>query len=287
MYKLSALDAVHVSAVLEDCVDQLAILGRIMPVSSDSRHEGNKEVVELIEHQKKLEARYEELLSSPKVKELDGDISELTQAIHANTQAINKSFRRNKFIQDAGQKIQNDRRFVYDVLESTLNEIKSTQTFNSFVEAVNNEESKKNELQSIISREDASRKRVKQLQKALIENRKEQEIEVQKRNELIAHLKDQLQETKAKTNMENKYIKKDADVRVACSQKKCQLTEQEIKNEIASLHKEMESTFCLTLNLFNQSHIYFIPSVVHYSVPNNRPPAYFFPKKISNLPCSY
>ena len=251
MYKLSALDAVHVSAVLEDCVDQLAILGRIMPVRSDSRHEGNKEVVELIEHQKKLEARYEELLSSPKVKELDGDISELTQAIHANTQAINKSFRRNKFIQDAGQKIQNDRRFVYDVLESTLNEIKSTQTFNSLVEAVNNEESKKNELQSIISREDASRKRVKQLQKALIENRKEQEIELQKRNELIAHLKDQLQETKAKTNMENKYIKKDADVRVACSQKKCQLTEQEIKNEIASLNKEMESTFCLILNLFN------------------------------------
>ena len=243
MYKLSALDAVHVSAVLEDCVDQLAILGRIMPVRSDSRHEGNKEVVELIEHQKKLEARYEELLSSPKGKELDGDISELTQAIHANTQAINKSFRRNKFIQDAGQKIQNDRRFVYDVLESTLNEIKSTQTFNSLVEAVNNEESKKNELQSIISREDASRKRVKQLQKALIENRKEQEIELQKRNELIAHLKDQLQETKAKTNMENKYIKKDADVRVACSQKKCQLTEQEIKNEIASLNKEMESTF--------------------------------------------
>lgn len=284
MYKLSALDAVHVSAVLEDCVDQLAILGRIMPVSSDSRHEGNKEVVELIEHQKKLEARYDELLSSPKVKELDGDISELTQAIHANTQAINKSFRRNKFIQDTGQKIQNDRRFVYDVLESTLNEIKSTQTFNSLVEAVNNEESKKNELQSIISREDASRKRVKQLQKALIENRKEQELELQKRNELIAHLKDQLQETKAKTNMENKYIKKDADVRVACSQKKCQLTEQEIKNEIISLNKEMESTFCLVLNLFNHSHRYLVSCFLRYRITVL---PLIFSRKNLRPPCSY
>ena len=35
----------------------------------------------------------------------------------------------------------------------------------------------------------------------------------QKRKEMIAHLKDQLQETKAKTSMETKYIKKDAEVR--------------------------------------------------------------------------
>ena len=38
-YKLSALDTIHVSAVLEDCVDQLAILGSIIPVSSEN-HRG-------------------------------------------------------------------------------------------------------------------------------------------------------------------------------------------------------------------------------------------------------
>lgn len=31
---------------------------------------------------------------------------------------------------------------------------------------------------------------------------------------MIAHLKDQLQEMKAKTSMEGKYIKKDAEVRI-------------------------------------------------------------------------
>lgn len=35
---------------------------------------------------------------------------------------------------------------------------------------------------------------------------------LQQRNEMIAHLKDQLQEMKAKTSMEGKYIKKDAEV---------------------------------------------------------------------------
>ena len=34
---LRAVDAIHVATVLEDCVDQLAVLGRIMPASFESR----------------------------------------------------------------------------------------------------------------------------------------------------------------------------------------------------------------------------------------------------------
>lgn len=40
------------------------------------------------------------------------------------------------------------------------------------------------------------------------------EQKLQQRNEMIAHLKDQLQEMKAKTSMEGKYIKKDAEVKL-------------------------------------------------------------------------
>ena len=57
---------------------------------------------------------------------------------------------------------------------------------------------------------------------------------------MIAHLKDQLQETKAKTAMESKYIKKDADVRVTCAQKKCHKTEQELKDEIEGLKQKLD-----------------------------------------------
>ena len=34
---LSGVDAIHVATVLEDCVDQLSTLGRIMPVSFEFR----------------------------------------------------------------------------------------------------------------------------------------------------------------------------------------------------------------------------------------------------------
>ena len=58
------------------------------------------------------------------------------------------------------------------------------------------------------------------------------ESELQQRNEMISHLKDQLQEMKAKSNMEGKYIKKCAEVAVAQTQKRCMLSEKELKDEI-------------------------------------------------------
>ena len=60
---LSSLDAVHISAVLEDCVDQLAILGHIMPPSLEGRSEAaqivDDELGQILQDQRFLESRYE------------------------------------------------------------------------------------------------------------------------------------------------------------------------------------------------------------------------------------
>lgn len=81
-------------------------------------------------------------------------------------------------------------------------------------------------------REEESRQIIKDLQKSIVDIKQEKEIEIQKRNELIAHLKDKLQELKAKTNMEAKYVKKSTDNSVAQTKKKCELSEQELKQQI-------------------------------------------------------
>ena len=44
-------------------------------------------------------------------------------------------------------------------------------------------------------REQDGRKRVRELQKQLLDIKKEKEMEIQQRNEMISHLKDQLQVT--------------------------------------------------------------------------------------------
>lgn len=97
-------------------------------------------------------------------------------------------------------------------MAETLDEVVSSKSFDALLRAVNTEKEKKAGLQQTILKEEESRRLVKSLQRQLIEVKREKESEIQQRNEMIAHLKDQLQEMKAKTSMEGKYIKKDAEV---------------------------------------------------------------------------
>lgn len=81
---------------------------------------------------------------------------------------------------------------------------------------------------------------IKELQKSLSDVKQDKEIEIQKRNELIAHLKDRLQELKAKTTMESKYVKKSTDNSVAQTKKKCELSEVELKAQIEKLQEQID-----------------------------------------------
>ena len=103
---------------------------------------------------------------------------------------------------------------------------------------------------SFFNSEQESRRKVKQLQKKLVEVKKEKEIEVQKRREMIAHLKDQVQEMKAKTNMEGKYIKKVTDVSIAQMQKKCSLIENKTQLEIQVWGSYATNSFVCTIIYF-------------------------------------
>ena len=237
--KLTPLDAIHIASVLEDCVDQLVILSCVMPGKSEITQEENDEILRLIDQRKFLETQYVDLILSEKGKNNFSEI-ELAKEIRKNTQAIDKCLRVNKSNQDSGQKIHQDLLFVLNVLQSTIAEVKSHNTFNTLVDIVTREKENKKKIQDIISKEEESRKRLKELQKSIIDTKKEQEIELEKRNETIANLKDKLQEIKAKTNMEVRYLKKDAEVRLAGFQKKSHIIEQDLRNELTALNRQME-----------------------------------------------
>ena len=87
-------------------------------------------------------------------------------------------------------------------------------------------------LWKFVDREEDGRRRVKQLHRMIHDVKIEKESELQQRNEMISHLKDQLQEMTAKTKMEGKYLKKSAEVAVAQTQKKCQISEKAMQDEI-------------------------------------------------------
>ncbi|XP_046851983.1 dynein regulatory complex protein 9-like [Xenia sp. Carnegie-2017] len=248
--KLSDLDAIYVSCVLEDCLDQLAILGTIMPSNLERRANAEQivdsEIAEILEGQRQLESKFENLvlkreksrmgktLQSQNV-ENDKRILQAASNLRDGALEVSRSFKNNPLSNDNIAKTQADRKFLQDVIQATLEEVNSSQTFQSLTDAVNREIQKKEQLQQTILREEESRKAVKTLQRQLVEVRKQKEQEIQQRNEMIAHLKDQLQEMKAKASMEGKYIRKDADVRVSITQKICQQSEDSLKQELEKL----------------------------------------------------
>ena len=59
---LEGSDAVHVATVLEDCVDQLVVLGRIMPASYENQATSTQmvadNITELLANQNVLQDKY-------------------------------------------------------------------------------------------------------------------------------------------------------------------------------------------------------------------------------------
>ncbi|XP_005873202.1 PREDICTED: IQ domain-containing protein G isoform X5 [Myotis brandtii] len=130
--------------------------------------------------------------------------------------------------------------FLSDVIADTMQELQNSGTFNNLLTCLNEERENKTHFYDIIDREEKGRKRIKSLQKELHNVKRERQVEVQNRNEYIAHLKDQLQELKAKTNMENRFMKRNTELQISQTQKKCNRTEELLLEEIEKLRLRTE-----------------------------------------------
>ncbi|XP_028587761.1 dynein regulatory complex protein 9 isoform X5 [Podarcis muralis] len=149
------------------------------------------------------------------------------------------------------KKIQADRKYTSDVIEDVTEEMLALGTFHSLQLAVDLENEKKLNLHNLVLREEMGRKKIKSLQKQLSDVKKEKEFELQNRNEMIAYLKDQLQEMKAKTDMENRYVKKDTDLQVAQTKNKCFEAENDLQNEIEKLRNQTEQEIRVHMDIEN------------------------------------
>uniref|UniRef100_H2ZA23 Dynein regulatory complex protein 10 n=1 Tax=Ciona savignyi TaxID=51511 RepID=H2ZA23_CIOSA len=236
--------AVSLSAVLEDTVNQLGILGKIMPVSLQAHPEANKfvqtNITSMISSQLEAERTMEAALSARTEGKDSGLIQEFIGNLTTSNRLVDQSMRQNPLTKDNLQKIQEDRQFCEDVLAEVYKEMQAKHSFQSLLKAVKMEKDRKLGLQRTIIKEEQGRRKIKQLQRQLQDIKKEKELEIQQRNEMIAHLKDQLQEMKAKSNMEGKYVKKNAENQVHQNQQHCQIQEQTYKDELEELKRKVD-----------------------------------------------
>lgn len=119
-------------------------------------------------------------------------------------------------------------------------EMQDSGSFTSLLKALGKERDSKMNFHDVITREEKGRKQIKTLQKQLLDVKRERQMQVQNGNEYIAHLRDQLQEMKAKTNLENLYMKRNAELQISQTQKKCNRAEELLLEEIEKLRMKTE-----------------------------------------------
>ncbi|XP_007899856.1 dynein regulatory complex protein 9 [Callorhinchus milii] len=267
MEPLSRTTILQVSTVLKECLDQLAILGYIMPVSyeekSDMENIVGSEIDQIVFSQKSLEYKYEEIMLSKNIERMSGmlnaarlvelgdQLQETSRDIKRSNWLFSNSFQNSPVTPDNLIKVQADRQVAMDVIADTLHEITTSGTFLTLINAVRFENEKKADNQNTIIREEEGRKKIAVLQRHLQDMRQEKESELQRKDEIIAHLKDQLQEMKAKTNMERKYMKKNAELQVLQTQKKCAQNEQELQDEFECLKNKTDQEIRVHLEIEN------------------------------------
>ncbi|XP_077623779.1 dynein regulatory complex protein 9 isoform X7 [Crocuta crocuta] len=206
---LSILDVLRISAVLEDTTDQLSILNYIMPVQYERGQsvsvKKNKEVNFEGKNLEKLsDAPKTSKMSSPFLPKEETKLPEIRQ----------------------GSQLADEFNKMQDVVfkKPTRQTIMSTETLKKIQ----------------VDREEKGRKQIRSLQKQLLNVKRERHAEIQNQNEYIAHLKDQLQEMKAKTNLENRYMKRNTELQISQTQKKCNKTEELLLEEIEKLRLKIE-----------------------------------------------
>ncbi|NWS60188.1 DRC9 protein, partial [Chunga burmeisteri] len=266
MEKFTHLEALLFTAVLENCVDQLSILGYIMPVSyegeTDLSHTGIQEIKEIVETQKELDTNYQALMSarqasgeritSMSLKSIEhkqqlGKTEDLKSTHHLSIRAMKHS----ALTVESLRKIQADRQYASDVTTITMKKMQELGTFNSLTEANEREKEKKSKFHDLLIRSEEGKKEIKSLQKQLQDVKKETEIELQNRDNMIAYLKDELQEMKAKMNMESCYVKKSTDLQVHQTKKKCSNAENVLDKEIQKLRSKTDEEIRVHMEIEN------------------------------------
>ncbi|XP_072819951.1 dynein regulatory complex protein 9 isoform X2 [Vicugna pacos] len=245
---LSILDVLRISSVLEDTIDQLSILNYIITVQYEKRQsinmKNNKEMHLEVKNLEKLPVvsktskapnpfLHKEELKLPEIRQ-GGQFNKVQDLI------FRRPTRQTIMSTETLKKIQIDRQFFSDVITETMQELQNSGTFINLLKALGKERENKMHFYDITAREESGRKKIKALQKQLLNVKKEQQVEVQSRNEYIAHLKDQLREMKAKTNMENRYMKRNTELQISQTQKKCSKTEEHLLEEIEKLRSKTE-----------------------------------------------
>ncbi|KAG5453473.1 Dynein regulatory complex protein 9 [Clonorchis sinensis] len=121
---------------------------------------------------------------------------------------------------------------VVELLQKLSHELCTKGTFTILKETLKKEEDQFREMEEIFCREKESREKINALMADIEKSKKDGILLVERSKEMIANLKDQVQELKARSIMEGKYVARCSAVELDETEYQCQAREQQLAEEI-------------------------------------------------------
>ena len=224
--------------------------------NTQSKHINNTEFVgdeisRIIDEQRRLEQRYEELIAQrgilkglankSKYKQNQIEIQDVSRALRESTKNLCRNLKDNPNISGNLMKIQKERESLQDMLQRTVRELESGYTFETLVTQVDSDMREKERLDELVRREQEAKSAVRRLTTELENERRTYEIELKKRKAKISMLKEELIEIKSKTTGETSHMRKNAQAKTAATKRTYMQTERRMMDKMSGMKDKMES----------------------------------------------
>jgi len=250
---LTVTESARVSSVVEEALEKLSFLASITPDVMAHRDELSQivgdEITRIIQEQRSLETRYEELIiqrttlkalsNKAKYKENQESIKEVARALRESTVELCRNLKGNPNIAENLSKIQTERSNLQNLLSKTLRELREN-SFSTLTATVEEEKARTDMIREVIAKEKEVSSAVKKLLADLTNERQQHELEVEERNEIIAKLKEELQDVRTKSSIETKYMQKEARAHGQSLNRIYNQQSTELEQQIRKVRKQLE-----------------------------------------------
>ncbi|TGZ64919.1 hypothetical protein CRM22_006126 [Opisthorchis felineus] len=233
-------EALALSTVLDDAVIQLKIIADLVDMRGMKNEKNDYE----LELQRSLFAQLNKVLSK---YSHNADSSNSVGKCQLNNSAVFGEMRR--LVEDSYTSPEYKRKLIthtselVELFQHLSQELRTKGTFTILTETLKREEGRFREMEEIFCREKESREKINALMADIERSKKDGVLLIERSKAMIANLKDQVQELKARSIIEGKYVARCSAVELDETGYQCQAREQQLVEEIkeVTIMRDQES----------------------------------------------
>jgi len=251
---LSLIESHRVVALLEETIEKLHFLESITPDVLQHRDELSKfvgdEISRIIQEQRVLENRYEELIAQrgalkglsnkSKYKQVQAEIKDVSRALRESTKNLCRNLKENPNIQGNLVKIQKERASLADLLARAVRELRDARRLGALAHLVEDDRQQQARLKDLVRRERETAAAVRQLEADLAAERAEHRQHTRGQRAALGELREQLRRLRDATAVDAAYRRREAGGRTGAALRVHRQGETQLRRRIQTLRKKKE-----------------------------------------------